>query len=133
LSRSSAPNQVTVLVLAAVVVGAVLIFFLSFHIVSHSGGISLIPKDHLSFAETFVNVDHLKDHLSFAETFVNVDHLIREYNERTPGEKLRGEGVNFYLIRKLKDRGIVSLRRIKPLYRTNVRLQRRCTTEFKQG
>ena len=92
-SRSGSPNQIAVFVLVIVVLGAVLTFFLSFHIVSHSGGISLIPKDHLSFADTFVNIDH----------------LIREYNERTLGEKLRGEGVNLYLIRKLKDKGIVSL------------------------
>ena len=70
-----------------------MIFLLSFHVVSNSAGISMIPKDHLSFADTFVSVDD----------------LIRDYNKLSLGERLVGEGVNRYLIGKLKAKGIIAL------------------------
>jgi len=68
-SKTGVPKQI-ILVSIVIVLGLVLIFFLSFHIVSNTGGISVFPKDHLSFADTFVNVDD----------------LTQEYNKRSLGE-----------------------------------------------
>jgi hypothetical protein len=79
-------------VVIAVAVGGLLFFLLSFHLVSSSSGLTIVPKEHLSFADTFVSVDT----------------LIRQYNERSAGEKLRGEGVNRYLIRKLQEKELIS-------------------------
>lgn len=84
-------NKVTFSI-AGIVVGIVILLFLvGFHIVMYSGGVTLIPKEHLSFSETIVDVDD----------------LIRQYNNRDFGQILRGEGVNLYLVRKLEDKGII--------------------------
>jgi hypothetical protein len=79
-------------VVITIAVGGLLFFLLSFHLVLSSNGLTIIPKEHLSFADTFVSVDT----------------LIRQYNERSVGEKLLGEGVNRYLIRKLQDKELIS-------------------------
>ena len=72
-------------------IAGLLLFILGFHIVMYPGGVTLIPKKHLSFSETIVDVDE----------------IIHQYNARGLGERLRGEGVNMYLVRKLEAKGII--------------------------
>ena len=79
--------------IAGIVAGVlILLFLLGFHIVIYSGGVTLIPKEHLSFSETIVHVED----------------IIRQYNNRDFGQVLRGERVNLYLVRKLEDKGIIT-------------------------
>jgi hypothetical protein len=73
------------------VIAAVVMFLLSFHIVSGSNGIMLIPKDHLSFSETFISVDA----------------IISAYNDRDLAQRIRGDGVNMHLVNKLKEKGLI--------------------------
>jgi hypothetical protein len=89
VKRKKVPFSITGIVLIA----GLLLFLLGFHIVIYSGGVTLIPKEHLSFSETIVDVDD----------------IIRQYNTRDLGERLRGEGVNMYLVRKLEDKGIITI------------------------
>jgi hypothetical protein len=84
-------NKVTFSIAGIVIGIMILLFLVGFHIVTYSGGITLIPKEHLSFSETIVDVED----------------IIRQYNNRDFGQVLRGEGVNLYLIRKLEDKGII--------------------------
>jgi hypothetical protein len=75
------------------VVGGFVFFLVSFHVVSSSNGLTVVPKEHFSFADTFVSVET----------------LIHQYNERSFGQRLRGEGVNLYLIRKLQEKELITL------------------------
>jgi hypothetical protein len=50
-----------------------------------------------------------KEHLSLAETIVNVDKLIEAYNDESFVERVTGGGVSNYLVRKLKEKGIIKL------------------------
>lgn len=81
-------------IVGILLITGMILFLLCFHIVIHSGAIALIPKEHLSFSETFVDVDK----------------IIRQYNRRNFAERLRGEGVNIYLVRKLEEKGIIETR-----------------------
>lgn len=91
-SKELANKNKVSLYIAGIVVGIVILLFLvGFHIVMYSGGVTLITKEHLSFAETIVDVED----------------IIRQYNNRDFGQVLRGEGVNLYLVRKLEDKGII--------------------------
>jgi len=80
-------------VVAGVITVAFLLFLTSVHVVILSNDFAVIPKDHFSFADTFVSLET----------------VIRQYNERSPSEKLRGEGINAYLIRKLKEKELIQL------------------------
>jgi hypothetical protein len=78
-------------VVIAIIVGGLIFFLLSFHVIWSSSGLTVIPKEHLSFADTFMSLET----------------LIHQYNERSAGEKLRGEGVNLYLVRKLQEKALI--------------------------
>jgi hypothetical protein len=80
-------------VVVAIAVGGFLFFLMSFHLVSSSNDLTVIPKEHFSFADTFISVDT----------------LIQQYNARSLGERVRGEGVNLYLIRKLQEKELITL------------------------
>jgi hypothetical protein len=78
--------------LGLIAVAALLLFLLSFHIVSYDGRLAVFPKQGLTFADTVVDVDQ----------------VIAQYNTRSLVERLRGEGVNEYLINKLENKGFIS-------------------------
>jgi len=84
---SGKPFFITLSVLACLIAG----FLLFFHTVSYSGGFTIVPKEHATFSESFVTLDD----------------LISQYNNRSFGEKLRGEGVNSYLVKRLEEKGLI--------------------------
>ena len=70
-------------------------FFMTFHIVRKDGStVTIIPKANISFSDTIVDLDQ----------------VIQSYNNRSAGEKLRGENINKELIRKLKEKGLIKLK-----------------------
>lgn len=73
----------------AILIGIVL-FLMSFHIVTN-GGITFIPKEHLSFADTFVNVNS----------------YIKRYNEADQITRLSMVGT--YLHRKLMGKDFIRI------------------------
>jgi hypothetical protein len=90
----SASSQRGGLLLLLAILGVIMAFLVSFHIVTNDNGfVAVIPKEHFTFADCLVNVDD----------------IIKQYNGRTVGEKMRGEGVNEYLVRKLLEKKIITI------------------------
>jgi len=83
---------------------AVILFLLSFHIVYYDGELAVFPKQGLTFADTVVDVDQ----------------VIEQYNNRSFAERLRGEGVNGYLINKLESKRFISNETSQPSFPMNV-------------
>lgn len=48
-----------------------------------------------------------KAHFSYTYTFVNVDEIVEKYNNRTLGERMRGEELFDHLVDRLKEKGIL--------------------------
>ena len=48
-----------------------------------------------------------KAHFTYSYTFVSVDDVIKKYNNRNIGERLRGDELFDHLIGKLKDKGLI--------------------------
>ena len=48
-----------------------------------------------------------KAHFTYSYTFVDVDEIVTKYNNRSLGERMRGEELFDHLVDKLKEKGVM--------------------------